>query len=279
MLTAVVVWSRRHALGLYFALTFLIAWLDVVIVVTPAGIPGSPADYARLAPAALIGMLLGPVVAGVAMTALTGGREGLSSLAARLFRKRLGPGHYVVPALLTPLLLGLIAAVLSPISSEFLPAFLTAPDAGSVVRFGLIAGLAAGYCEEIGWSGFAMPALRRRFGVLTTGLILGLIWGVWHVLADYWGASASFGALWPAHITLWIFALTAYRALMVRIAEWSDALPPLQLMHASFVAGQAIIGPAVTQSTAGVVWYAVFTFALWAILAVTVMLDRGKRGR
>ena len=37
------------------------------------------------------------------------------------------------------------------------------------------------FFEELGWTGFAVPELRKRYGILTTGLIVGLLWGVWHV--------------------------------------------------------------------------------------------------
>ena len=40
--------------------------------------------------------------------------------------------------------------------------------------------MVGGIFEELGWTGFAMPTLlrRMRYGVLTTGLIVGVLWGV-----------------------------------------------------------------------------------------------------
>jgi membrane protease YdiL (CAAX protease family) len=35
--------------------------------------------------------------------------------------------------------------------------------------------------EEIGWRGFALPWLQKRFTALQSSLILGLIWSVWHL--------------------------------------------------------------------------------------------------
>jgi membrane protease YdiL (CAAX protease family) len=35
--------------------------------------------------------------------------------------------------------------------------------------------------EEFGWRGFAYPRLARRFGPVVGSLILGSIWGVWHL--------------------------------------------------------------------------------------------------
>jgi uncharacterized protein len=37
--------------------------------------------------------------------------------------------------------------------------------------------------EETGWRGFALPRLLMRFSPLTSAIILGVIWGVWHAPA------------------------------------------------------------------------------------------------
>ena len=42
--------------------------------------------------------------------------------------------------------------------------------------------------EELGWTGFATPTLRRRNRVLATGLIVGVLWGAWHFLVTLWGS-------------------------------------------------------------------------------------------
>jgi membrane protease YdiL (CAAX protease family) len=40
-----------------------------------------------------------------------------------------------------------------------------------------------GPIEEFGWRGFARPLLQRKFPPLWAGLILGVIWGLWHLPA------------------------------------------------------------------------------------------------
>ena len=45
--------------------------------------------------------------------------------------------------------------------------------------------LILGPMEEFGWRGFAMPLLQRRMAPVWAGLVLGVIWGVWHLPAFF----------------------------------------------------------------------------------------------
>jgi membrane protease YdiL (CAAX protease family) len=39
--------------------------------------------------------------------------------------------------------------------------------------------------EEIGWTGYATEPLQKRYGVLGAGLIIGVVWALWHI-AMWW---------------------------------------------------------------------------------------------
>ena len=66
--------------------------------------------------------------------------------------------------------------------------------------------------EELGWQGYAYPALRRRLGVLQSATVLGTIWALWHVIpfvqlgrSPEWLLWHSLSAVALRIIIVWLF--------------------------------------------------------------------------
>ena len=53
--------------------------------------------------------------------------------------------------------------------------------------------------EEVGWSGYAVDALQKRWDALTTAIIIGLVWAVWHYLSII---QQGHGLIWILWATL-----------------------------------------------------------------------------
>ena len=172
----------RHPIWIFYLLVFAISWGGILVVVGPGRVPGTPEEVNALYPYAILALLAGPSVSGVLMTWLMQGRTGLGALVSRLAHSRVRPRWYGVALLTAPLAVLAALLPLSLISPVFLPAIVTTDDRFSLLIMGTAVGLVGGLLEELGWTGFAVPELLRRYRVLRTGLIVGVLWGTWHLL-------------------------------------------------------------------------------------------------
>jgi len=269
--------DSRRELRAYFALAFGIAWTSVLLLATTTGLPAptdAPPGNRMLVFAA---MLAGPSLAGLGLTALFDGRQGLRALAQRLGRWRIGARWYATVAFVPAVLL-IVLAALSRTSSSFVPGLFTMASPASTVIFALIAGLGAGLFEEIGWTGFATPRLLPRLGWLRAGATLGIVWAIWHGLADYWGG-ASYGSLWAPHMLEWLVELTAFRILMTWAYHRTGSLLLAVLLHAGSTGAQALLWPASATPRAELLWYGLLAASLWVAVAVLVIREQAPRRR
>jgi uncharacterized protein len=272
---------RRHALLSFFALTFAISWAGVVIVVGPEGFPGTAEEFESLLPAAILVMLAGPSIAGLVATALFGGTAGLRDLGSRLVRWRVGARWYAVALLTAPLVVTATLVALALASPTYRPGIATAADPVTHLVTGLLTGLAAGVVEEIGWTGFAIPAMRRRLGMLATGLVVGLLWGAWHLLVVWWGSTSSAGTVPMAvYLPVVLFSfLPPYRILMVWVHDRTGSLLVAMLMHASLTASVRILDPVGISGMRLLTYNLALAAALWGAVALVVVSRRRSTGR
>jgi uncharacterized protein len=267
---------RKHSLLVYFALAFAISWGGIILVVGPGGIPGTPEQFDTLFPPVYLAMLVGPSVAGLLMTGLVGGRAGLREFLSRLRTWRVGARWYLMALLTAPLLVTLTIAVLSLISPRFLPGILTSSTKTSMLLFGVGVGLGAGFLEELGWTGFAVPRMNIRDAFVRSGLVLGVLWGAWHFLAVYWGIASSIGSVSATvflSVALFSF-LPPFRILMVWVYSRTGSLLVAMLMHASLTSSMLIFGPLALTGWSLVIYDLSFAAALWLAVAAVVAYDR-----
>jgi membrane protease YdiL (CAAX protease family) len=244
----------RHPALTYFVLTFVISWGGALLVIGPGGFPATQEEFDRLLPLAGLALLAGPGISGVLLTGLVHGRAGLRDVVVRMTRWRVGVRWYAPALLSAPLVFMVVLLALSLTSPVFLPGIFTKDDKAALILLSLVGGLVVGVFEELGWTGFAVPALRRRYGVFATGLVVGLVWGAWHFLLNaYWASGTSLGA--------GTLPLTTF------------------LMHASQTAGTLIVQPiaisGVPLLTYGLALGAVF----WVIVAAIALAGAGQPPR
>ncbi|MGG0726880.1 CPBP family intramembrane glutamic endopeptidase [Bacillus paramycoides] len=66
--------------------------------------------------------------------------------------------------------------------------------------------------EELGWMGYAIEPMQERWGALGAGLILGCVWGIWHVIplieahhSSAWIAAWFLGTVTARVIIVWVY--------------------------------------------------------------------------
>jgi hypothetical protein len=271
---------KSHSVLTYYVLVFAISWGGFLLVGGPGFLSGTNWKTDPLFLFAVWLMVTGPPVAGILLTGLVRGNAGLRELLSRLLKWRVGVRWYVAALLVAPLLQAAILFGLSRISPVFLPAIVTTDVKANLLLSGIVAGLLGGFMEELGWTGFAIPRLRLRHSVLATGLIVGILWGAWHLLQMWWvGRTASeaipLTLFLLQYFSLAVIALKAYRILMVWVYDRTESLLIVILMHASYIATTLFVIAPPTTGGPYLTYAWVWTISLWIVVAAVVVANRG----
>jgi uncharacterized protein len=270
---------RSRPVLAYFALTGTISWggalLLIPVLFGRMPVPAEEADRLFIYP--LLITVAGPPLAALLLTGLVDGRNGLRDLRSRLGAWRVGARWYALASLAAPLAVIAVLLPLSLLSPDFLPAIATTDAPIGLLLVGLAAGVAAGVPEEVGWTGYAVPRLRARHGVLTAGLLLGMVWGVWHIPVYVLGSGTpagtiDWGALLP-DVVFFVAVLPVFRVLMIWVHDRTHSVPVAMIMHGSLSAtAPLILAPGVTGTS-----LAVFYLALAALMGAVVAVGAAKR--
>jgi uncharacterized protein len=192
----------------FFGLTFALSWLIwVPLTLSHFGIafniPEATSNVVRL-----IGVLM-PAASALILTRLTGGRDAMRNLWARLFLWRVDGKWWLAAVAGQPALLVLAAVISNLVSdSKVAPEPLVSASAFIV---NVIMLLIATLGEEIGWRGVALPSLQQENSALKSSIILGLLWVAWHI--PFWLLLDSFDQFGAGYLFLnflFVLPLTFY---------------------------------------------------------------------
>jgi membrane protease YdiL (CAAX protease family) len=172
----------RYPLLLFFLSSFILTWGYFWLIWAPLRLPDSLI--------ALGGF--GPTVSAFLVLAITSGTPGVLRLLRSIVHWRVGARWYLVALLGVPLLNLFAFLVVPGTLSDFV-----APDSRLLrvylteMAISLTIGIAPLW-EEVGWRGFALPHIQRRHGPVIGTIILGALWGFWH-LPFFFGPLARTG--------------------------------------------------------------------------------------
>jgi membrane protease YdiL (CAAX protease family) len=269
----------RRPITIFFTLAIALSWLAwIPYVLSDNGLGivhfGFPPV---LGTTQILGMLpgayLGPIFSAFLVTALAVGRPGLRAWAGRLLRWRVHWRWYAVALLGVPVLLTLASL---PFGGGF-----RAPAASLLLFWALglvLQVITTGLAEEPGWRDFALPRLQPKYGPLRGTLILGPLWGIWHLPLFFteWGH-------WP-NVTVWSVLEFVGTAIAISfVMTWvfnrsGESLPIALLLHAGINNYLSIawseLFPAADPKIAEHLLFAGFAVAAIAVTAAT----RGRLG-
>ncbi|MFW5689789.1 MAG: CPBP family intramembrane glutamic endopeptidase [Spirochaetota bacterium] len=250
----------------FFLITLAATWF-VWIGLYRLGILGEEA-------ARIVGTWM-PTTVAVILSLVERGRSGARALLERLLRWRVHPGWYLFAlAAPVPVVVAAVAAhrrLGGTAISENDPAqwHLIFP-AFALIFFTSVLG------EEVGWRGYALPRLRDRFGPLRASLVVGVVWGVWHL--PLWWMGGNFHAQIPfglfvlqdvalAIVLTWLFNRTGGSVLLVA------------LLHAAsnLAIGLAPLLPSATGGSTRPLWIAVGLLCAGAAVIAAHWVRAGDR--
>jgi membrane protease YdiL (CAAX protease family) len=191
---------------LFFA--FVLGWSYIFWI--PTALSGLGLD----SPIVILGYViggLGPPLGGVVFTYLTRGKEGRCDYWLRIIDpRRIKFRWYLVIFLFIPALTALAAfldALLGGSGATWEEAavnFLSAPL--DIIPFVLYLFFVGPFAEELGWRGYVLDRLQERWNALTSSLILGIVWALWHLPLFFIRGTYQFN-LGAGSFSFWLFML------------------------------------------------------------------------
>ena len=265
---------QQHPVLAYCVVVFAISWGGTLLIIGPGGIPSEAKQAEIMLVFSYIAMLAGPALAGILLTGIIDGRAGLREFASRLLKWRVGAGWYAAALLTAPFLILAVLLALIQISPDFIPRFYTENDKAALLQFSFVAGLLVGVFEELGWTGFVVPRIMARYGVVKTGLVVGFLYGAWNFLVVFWmstvtGTAGTVPMIIFIPITLFTW-LPTYRVLMVWVYDHTKSLLVAMLMHTSLITFWTALTPMIITGMSLVTYYLLFTAATWIVIAVVL---------
>jgi uncharacterized protein len=165
------------ALAPFLLITFGIAWGILALYIFWPGPMGAFFGEMSGHHPLFILAVWAPAVAAFILIPRYGRRAGLRRFLSRIFLWRCHPAWYGFLVGL-PLMFYAGAAVKGNLFTDPFPF-----TSGTALLAAIAMTFVLGPIEEFGWRGVALPLLQRRLAPIWAALLLGVIWGIWHLPA------------------------------------------------------------------------------------------------
>jgi membrane protease YdiL (CAAX protease family) len=265
--------TKDNSLRNFFLIAFLIPIVATVFVTLIDGLQSGLVTN-QLSPLTMIvvlAMVHAPTIAAMIVAFRDEGFEGIKKLFRQLKHWNFEGKWYLVALFVFSLSILVSLFGMSTFSQSYIPAF-----SFSVLTFAV---LLSALWEEIGWTGYAIPRLLKRFTPLKTAILFGVIHVFWHLAADYWGASVFYGNLYRylAHFFLWMIGLIVLRIIIIWIYVRTKSLVLGWLTHFSYTGGQLFLVPLTLTAVETLLWNTAFVIVLLLAIVLLFMVNKDFR--
>jgi uncharacterized protein len=248
---------RRHPLISFFVLAYALSWSMWIVYAF---------NITFLGPI----LALGPFLAAIIITALTGGRAKLKALLSRMVRWRVGLLWYAaalglpVGVYLFAVSLNILLGASASTGEQFGNWYLIFP----LFAYSLLFPLGGAFGEELGWRGFALPRVQTRLWALYAALIIGVVQTAWHLPLFISDPSTPLvplivGFMGLGILATWVFNNTRGSVLLTMV------------LHASFNTNAGFFGE--MFAGADLVRMSWLIAAGWCVAAIIVVIVAGPK--
>ena len=230
----------------FFLLTFAYSWIIwIPSVMDGIGIK-LPFDIAGYSIVVVIIGAFAPLLAAITLVTREAGWKGTRTFLGKVFDFHFKP-VYLLVALALPLLIHAISHYLAlaiglDVAQTLFPAESPVAPIVLAIPYFILMLIIGGGQEEFGWRGYAQEPLQEKMGVIPASLIIGVIWGLWHLplwfMAGDLHSAYSFIAfvLMTTSISLmyaWLYNSGGKKLILVMIfhAMNNTAAPLLPFLH------------------------------------------------
>jgi membrane protease YdiL (CAAX protease family) len=264
--------SPAISLLIFFALAYAVMWsCFITVAVEPI-----PARTLRGQFLLLLGAFA-PSLAALFLVARDEGSAGVATLLRGVIQWRVAARWYVFAATYT-VVIKLAAAVLHRVSTGAWPRFGTEP--WYLIPLAIVFSTPFQAGEEIGWRGYALPRLAARFGLARASILLGVIWGCWHLPQFFIREADTYRQSFFVYV-LGVIALSVAIAWLWDRAGRSLLLP--MLLHAAWNNSKDIVPSSMPGATGtfglGASLVGRLTLALLWVCAAWFLFDMPKKGQ
>jgi len=169
---------RFSSLIVFLVITFGLAWgILSLFIFLPDQMTGFFGQLTGQHPLFYL-CVYAPAIAAFFIVLYNNGWVGLRHFLSRFLLWRCSLSWYLFLIVGLPLVFIIGSAIKGTLFSESFPF-----SSFQMLVIALVLAMIKGPIEEFGWRGIALPLLQRKLAPLWAGIVLGVVWGLWHIPA------------------------------------------------------------------------------------------------